>query len=81
MVAHDSHPIVPMDLVLAKELEIIGSHGMPAHAYPSMVQMIQSEKLKPQQLVQNRVSLGDSINILTNMNRFQEIGVTVIDRF
>ena len=31
------HPAIPMDLVIARELELLGSHGMAAHDYPEMM--------------------------------------------
>lgn len=34
MMADHRHAAVPMDQVIANELEIIGSHGMQAHKYP-----------------------------------------------
>ena len=37
-----SRPAMPMDQVLSKELEIIGSHGMQAHRYPEMLEMIRT---------------------------------------
>jgi D-arabinose 1-dehydrogenase-like Zn-dependent alcohol dehydrogenase len=33
-------PRVPMDLVIARELELLGSHGMAAHAYPEMLVLV-----------------------------------------
>ena len=33
-------PRIPMDRVIANELEILGSHGMQAHRYPEMMAMI-----------------------------------------
>jgi alcohol dehydrogenase len=30
-------PPVPMDLVIARELAVLGSHGMAAHAYPRLL--------------------------------------------
>ena len=35
-----THSKIPIELIIAKELEIVGSHGMQAHRYPQMIQMI-----------------------------------------
>ena len=69
---------IPIDKVIARELEIIGSHGMQAHRYPEMLEMIRSGKLEPQKLIGKTVSLADSIAELVNLNKFDGVGVTVI---
>lgn len=72
---------IPMDLVIARELEIIGSHGMQAHKYPELLDMIVEQGLDPGKLIGRTVSLEEGIAVLTGMNTFSNIGVTVIDRF
>lgn len=72
---------IPMDRVIARELEIYGSHGMQAHKYPEMLEMIVSGALDPRRLIGKTVSLEESIEELVNMNDFRGTGVTVIDRF
>ncbi len=72
---------IPMDLVIAKELEVKGSHGMQAHRYPEMLSMIEDGLLKPELLIGNTVSLEESIDVLVNMDSFPGTGVTVINRF
>ena len=76
---HQAH--VPMDKVIGRELEIIGSHGMQTHRYPEMLELIRIGKLEPQKLIGKTVSLEDSINELVDMNSFAGTGVTVIDSF
>ncbi|MFM9904119.1 MAG: zinc-dependent alcohol dehydrogenase family protein [Pyrinomonadaceae bacterium] len=72
---------IPIDKIIGRELEIIGSHGMQAHRYPEMLEMIRIGKLKPQKLIGKTVSLEESVNELADMNCFAGTGVTVIDRF
>ena len=74
-------PPVPIDKIIGRELEIIGSHGMQAHRYPEMLEMIRKGRLKPQGLIGRTVSLEDSIEQIADMDRFSSSGVTVIDRF
>ena len=81
MVGEDSRPPVPMDRVLADELEILGSHGIQAHRYAELLAMIRSGSLKPELLVGKTISLDDSLAALPRMNEFTGTGVTVIDRF
>ncbi|MEZ5346963.1 MAG: zinc-dependent alcohol dehydrogenase family protein [Pyrinomonadaceae bacterium] len=79
--AEDKNTAIPMNLVIASELEIYGSHGMQAHKYPEMFDLISQKKLEPEKLVGNTVTLEESIEVLTNMDKFERTGVTVIDRF
>jgi len=72
---------VPMASILANELEILGSHGMQAHRYTEMLEMISSGKLSPQKLIGKTISLEESIDALTSMNDFSTTGVTVISKF
>ncbi|MEQ8206987.1 MAG: zinc-dependent alcohol dehydrogenase family protein [Woeseia sp.] len=74
-------PPVPMDKVVANELEIVGSHGMQAHAYGPMLDMIRDGRLKPAQLVAKRVSLNEAAAGFADERYLRGRGVTVIDRF
>jgi alcohol dehydrogenase len=75
------HPRVPMDLVVAGELEILGSHGMQAFKYPEMLRMIQTGILNPEKLIEKTLSLEEAALALPAMDRFEHKGVMVIDRF
>ncbi|MEJ2038757.1 MAG: hypothetical protein P8X55_07460, partial [Desulfosarcinaceae bacterium] len=81
MLADHRHPAVPMDKVIANELEILGSHGMQAHKYPALLAMIQAGKLTPEKLIGKTISLDESLDELANMDSFSGTGVTVIDSF
>jgi len=81
MVADYKDALIPMNLVIAWELELLGSHGMQAHAYPPMLDMILTGKLDPKRLIRKTVTLEESIDELMAMEQFAQIGVSVIDRF
>jgi alcohol dehydrogenase len=81
MATDERHPPVPMDRVIADELEILGSHGIQAYAYAPLLTMIRSGKLKPEKLIGKIISLEESLAALQNMNLFKMVGVTIIDRF
>ncbi|GGJ22415.1 zinc-dependent alcohol dehydrogenase family protein [Deinococcus roseus] len=80
MLAEHQHPGLPMDQVIARELEIYGSHGMQAHAYPEMLRMIAQGVLQPERLIGKRITLQESIDALMQMDSFSGTGVTVVDR-
>jgi alcohol dehydrogenase len=81
MVADYKNAPIPMNVVISKELELLGSHGMQAHAYGPMLDMISTGVLQPQKLIQKTVTLSESINELTSMGEFAQTGVSVINQF
>ncbi|RKS69199.1 alcohol dehydrogenase [Motilibacter peucedani] len=50
-------PAVPMERVVALELEILGSHGIAAHAYPELLGLVEAGRLRPDRLVTRELSL------------------------
>lgn len=73
------HPAVPMDRVIAGELEILGSHGMPAHDYPALLALVESGRLRPDLLVTRRIGLDEAGAALAAMGEpAAPAGVTVI---
>lgn len=81
MTADHKHPNIPMDRVIANELEIVGSHGMQAYVYEDLLQMIQTGKLQPEKLIGKTVNLEESMLELVTMDSFAGTGVTVINQF
>ena len=81
MVDDHNNSALPMDKVIARELEIRGSHGMQAFRYDRMLEMILSGSLEPDKLIGKCVSLETSVDELMHMDRFEGSGVTVIDSF
>ncbi|MGJ8584311.1 MAG: zinc-dependent alcohol dehydrogenase family protein [Marinosulfonomonas sp.] len=81
MLGENSAPVVPMGRVISHELEILGSHGMQAHRYDAMFAMIQTGKLRPELLVGTTITLEQSIEALMAMDRFENLGVTVVTEF
>ena len=74
-------PAVPMPKVVGQEIEILGSHGMQAHRYGAMLDMVESGKLDPARLVGDKISLAAAPDALMQMDTFQAIGATVITEF
>jgi alcohol dehydrogenase len=72
---------LPMNLVIAKELEILGSHGMQAWRYQEMLEMIHKGKLKPESLIGKKISLEEATKTLPEMNKFENQGITIINQF
>jgi alcohol dehydrogenase len=81
MVEDKGQSKIPMSKVISKELEIYGSHGMQAHRYPALFEMIRSGKLHPEKLVGRTINLEQAAQELTHMESFGGMGVTVINEF
>ena len=77
---HKETPI-PMGFVMFNELKLVGSHGMQAHAYTPMLEMITAGKLQPKKLISNTVNLEEFIGVLQSMGDAPPTGVVVIDNF
>ncbi|MDT7787640.1 MAG: hypothetical protein QOF58_6059 [Pseudonocardiales bacterium] len=56
----DAAPRVDMSRVVAQELQLLGSHGMAASAYPEMLALVAAGRLRPQQLLRERISLEEA---------------------
>lgn len=63
-----STPPIPMDLVVAHELELYGSHGMAAHEYPGMLALVADGTLRPDRLVGAVIGLEDAPAALVAMD-------------
>lgn len=81
MLGDHAAPAVPMPKIVGQEIELLGSHGMQAHRYGAMLDMISSGKLDPSKLVGDKISLDEAPEALMNMDKFQSVGATVITKF
>lgn len=77
--AAEGHPRIPMDRVIAWELDLLGSHGMAAADYPGMLELVASGALQPQRLVRRTVGLDDAGLLLPEVDRSTLAGITMID--
>lgn len=69
---------LPMERVIGWELEILGSHGMAAHAYPPMMELVRSGALRPDLLVTATIPLEAAPEALAAMGTAPGRGVTII---
>ncbi|MGY1590670.1 zinc-dependent alcohol dehydrogenase family protein [Geodermatophilus sp. SYSU D00708] len=72
-------PAVPMDRVIALELQVLGSHGMAAHAYPELLGLIAAGRLDPRRLVTRELALDDAGAALADVGRSP--GIAVVTSF
>ncbi|TDE32894.1 alcohol dehydrogenase catalytic domain-containing protein [Actinomadura sp. 6K520] len=67
---------LPMERVVAMELEIVGSHGMAAHAYGPMVELVRAGTLRPDLLIGRVLALDEAPAALTDL---PAPGITMIE--
>jgi alcohol dehydrogenase len=72
-------PEIPMELVVAGELAVLGSHGMAAADYPAMLSLIEAGRLHPELLVTRELGLDDAGAALAAVGR--EPGIAVVTSF
>ena len=70
---------VPMDRVIAWELDVLGSHGMASADYPRMLRLVEAGTLRPQALVERVVGLAEGARLLPSLDTAAPVGVTLID--
>ena len=71
-------PQLPMDNVIGQELEILGSHGMSARAYPQLLAAVAGGQLRPQDLLTRRITLAQAPAALAAIGTAPSAGVTVV---
>jgi alcohol dehydrogenase len=60
MLAEHATPPIPLNTVMARELELVGSHGLAASDYPGMLDRIAARELDPARLVGRTIVLEDA---------------------
>jgi len=70
---------IPMDLVVFKELQILGSFGCPISSYTGMLSMVAAGTLRPARLVERVVTVDDAGDVLAEMAAYNSLGFSVIN--
>jgi alcohol dehydrogenase len=69
---------VPMARVIARELRLLGVHGMAVRHYDSLLRALAAGGLEPGRLVARTIGLDATGDELASMARFAQEGVTVV---
>jgi alcohol dehydrogenase len=77
LVGESHRPRLPMELVIARELELYGSHGLAAADYGPLMALISAGRLNPQKLIARTISLREIPAALEELGKFTHAGVTV----
>jgi len=60
LVGSDASPPVDVGRVLGQELQLLGSHGMPASDYPELLARVADGSLDPGRLLRDRIGLAEA---------------------
>lgn len=72
---------LPVDIMVYKELKMIGSIGMSPHRYASMIPMIVDKQLTPGKMVSGEISLSQVESIFESMTKSATTGTYVVTQF
>ncbi|MFJ8892969.1 zinc-binding dehydrogenase [Leifsonia sp. NPDC102414] len=78
LLSADQLPTLPLDRVIAWELDILGSHGMSAADYPGMLDLVATGALRPQDLLAGAVTLETGATMLPQADTASPTGITVV---
>jgi len=76
-----AHPIVPMNQVAGREIDLMGSHGFAAYDMPNILELVAANKLDPNKLVEKEVTLKEGVKALEDMNHCSPAGIIMITSF
>jgi alcohol dehydrogenase len=79
MLSGDRTAPLPMDRVIAYELELRGVHGMAVGHYDALLRLVTSGAVDPARLIGRTISLDEAGAELASMGEFAQRGVTVIE--
>jgi alcohol dehydrogenase len=72
---------VPMDIVAAREVQIVGSHGFAASDLPVLLNMVATGKLDPARLIEKEVTLTEGAQAIEDMDHGSPLGITMVTKF
>jgi D-arabinose 1-dehydrogenase-like Zn-dependent alcohol dehydrogenase len=64
--------------LIGQELHWLGSHGMPAHAYPEMLNLVATGNLNPADLITHTITLAQTPAALAALSNGTPAGITII---
>ncbi|WP_135819899.1 zinc-dependent alcohol dehydrogenase family protein [Halostella litorea] len=72
---------LPTDEMVMKEVDFLGSFGMPPTSYDEIFRMVERGKLNPGAIVSETIGLGDVPDRIAAMSEFDTVGIPVVTEF
>ena len=74
-----THDPVPMHRVIARELQVLGSHGMAAHDYPELLDLVSSGRIRPDLMITRTIGLDEVPAVFAAIGTPDQLaGVTIL---
>ena len=78
---HQQHPIIPMNMIAGKEIEVIGSHGFSATDLPILLDMVSRNVIDPALLIEREVTLKEGAKAIEDMDHSSPLGIIMVTKF
>ena len=79
LLADEREVAVPMDRVIAYELELRGVHGMAVSRYDALLRLVETGAVDPARLIGRTIALEQAGEELASMGAFAQRGLSVIE--
>ena len=78
---HANPPIPLLETVYYRQIVILGSRGLPALRFPALFEMIAAGRLDIGKLIKNRIALEGATAVLQQMDKHEDVGISLIECF
>ena len=75
------HPIIPMNMIAGKEIELIGSHGFAATDLPILLDLVSRKVIDPAVLIEREVTLEEGAKAIEDMDHCSPLGIVMVTKF
>ena len=72
---------LPVDIIVTRALELLGTLGMPAHQFGAMMPMVLQNRLNPGKMINREISLSDVQSVFQSMTTSTNAGTFVVTNF
>jgi D-arabinose 1-dehydrogenase-like Zn-dependent alcohol dehydrogenase len=72
---------LPIDQIVFKEIQLIGSLAIQSFRYPAILSMVERGRLEPRKLISETIPLERAFGVIEQMSTFENAGISVINQF
>jgi alcohol dehydrogenase len=78
MTGRDIIARVPIARIIAWELEVYGSHGLPIGGFEELIKLTEKKELDPGRLISKIVSMEEIPDVMAGMSSFADQGIVIV---
>ena len=72
---------LPVDQIVFKEIQFIGSLAIQSFRYPAMLSMVERGRWSRKKLITETIPIEKAFGVLEQMSKFENAGISVINQF